>query len=462
MSCTFVSRSREQGSLTDIQVASVSAQTLGYSKLFKYISADYERRCDYLKSVTLSAQILGKTYPTKYYSKIVDQVLTDQCKAELRARNIRYKPVFKAVQHTKYHKGSPVEHELTPTVCQDVRTWATPAQGVYTCRMNVSNMAMLTQDANLYLEPSKWFVDEGIYDPNVLHEVTSLDLMRGVARLEPTVENLFDTLLLPNFLFELKDLRRLADLFSTKYKDISAASGDKFLGVNFGVLPVISDIQKMQILTKKIREYADRWNDLAAKEATITLKTTLWNTTSVDDREWESDNNDFHFNFSQEYSQTAIAKLHLYVVPHHISESSILTLLTRAHGFHKPLSVVWEAIPFSWLIDYFVNIGKVIEDMENPEGLLSFNVVDMGYSRLLKRRGASYGELTTGHNDSHSFSFNPVTMAPYYEEHSYYERVPLPPSAYHKLRTQYKGVDLTLTGGPNPHQSLLMAALGAK
>lgn len=33
-------------------------------------------------------------------------------------------------------------------------------------------------------------------------------------------------------------------------------------------------------------------------------------------------------------------------------------------GFGQPLSVAWEMTPFSWFVDYFVNVGQVIKNME--------------------------------------------------------------------------------------------------
>lgn len=36
-------------------------------------------------------------------------------------------------------------------------------------------------------------------------------------------------------------------------------------------------------------------------------------------------------------------------------------------GFNRPLSIAWEAIPFSWLVDYFVNIGGMVDDLKSSE-----------------------------------------------------------------------------------------------
>lgn len=33
-------------------------------------------------------------------------------------------------------------------------------------------------------------------------------------------------------------------------------------------------------------------------------------------------------------------------------------------GFGQPLSVIWEMTPFSWFIDYFVNVGQLVTNLE--------------------------------------------------------------------------------------------------
>lgn len=40
------------------------------------------------------------------------------------------------------------------------------------------------------------------------------------------------------------------------------------------------------------------------------------------------------------------------------------SMLSRIHGLHPSPSVVYNAIPWTWLIDWFFNVGNVIENLE--------------------------------------------------------------------------------------------------
>lgn len=42
------------------------------------------------------------------------------------------------------------------------------------------------------------------------------------------------------------------------------------------------------------------------------------------------------------------------------------TLWLDQIGFHPDLSTAWEAVPFSWMIDWFLPIGKHLDDMSRP------------------------------------------------------------------------------------------------
>lgn len=75
-------------------------------------------------------------------------------------------------------------------------------------------------------------------------------------------------------------------------------------------------------------------------------------------------------------------------------------------GFHPDLAALWEAVPFSWLVDWFVPIGNALEkavgDWYNPtvyiDGWLSFKAlldvelkVPQGSSRPIELWGSSEG-----------------------------------------------------------------------
>lgn len=64
-------------------------------------------------------------------------------------------------------------------------------------------------------------------------------------------------------------------------------------------------------------------------------------------------------------------------------------------GFGQPLSVAWEMTPFSWFVDYFVNVGDLIKNLEPRfPGVKTRNEYTTMYQRYARTQFNFYG--TTG------------------------------------------------------------------
>jgi hypothetical protein len=290
--------------------------------------------------------------------------------------------------------------------------------------------------------------------------VTSNDIRAGFARLVPSAENLFDGVSLANFLFELKDLKSLLSLLRVP-SDLKEATADKFVGTNFGALPFIGDIQKIVKSLDTVDAYLKKWNEMAAKEQIMDFHTTLWNFSGTDQKSATASDAGY-FDTQIEWRQVVanVAKLHLYLKPLPIPESEFLRIKARNFGLDKPLSVIWEAIPFSWLVDYFLKIGNFIESFETSSSLFRFEIVDAGHSTLLKEECYSIvtGSLKTTLQSKPrvTWLYNPPVV---WQERSTYTRTQIPvPSAGDFIAT---GPDWRIeTSFASPHQAALALAVG--
>lgn len=68
---------------------------------------------------------------------------------------------------------------------------------------------------------------------------------------------------------------------------------------------------------------------------------------------------DQHWTFGRSYTFKTRVKIggEIYAINPNVHLATML-------GFGQPLSVAWEMTPFSWFVDYFVNVGDLLKNME--------------------------------------------------------------------------------------------------
>jgi hypothetical protein len=182
-------------------------------------------------------------------------------------------------------------------------------------------------------------------------------------------------------LFETRDfpkmLQQLGRVLARKIKASDVAGG--YLAYAFGWAPLISDLRKLvklQQLTEK------RMRDLTAASKGSRLRRKLG--TSYPTRPGPAPYSISWLNappsvrgiitYDEELRVWATARLKLLTaLPRDHSEFQELAkkLVT---GSHMSASTLWEAFPWSWLMDYFLNIGDILEAQR---GLIRFAITDM-------------------------------------------------------------------------------------
>lgn len=178
---------------------------------------------------------------------------------------------------------------------------------------------------------------------------------------KPTVD-------LPVFIFEFKDfprmLQQLGRVLQKKVKPSDVAGG--YIAYSFGWAPLISDATKLFGLSKLIN---DRLRYLQSLEAgrrskrrlggqgpTVTSQGTYtlpgWGATPWLSANWQ---------ITEKHTYWATGKVKLLgKLPSGYEEKRWLAA-RAALGLNLSAASLWEALPWSWLIDYFSNIGDILD-----------------------------------------------------------------------------------------------------
>lgn len=196
---------------------------------------------------------------------------------------------------------------------------------------------------------------------------------------------------MPVFLFELADLPKMLksvgeDLFRLAAKrnkppsirDTITYSAGKNLEVQFGWLPLISDLGKMldfeNIVDKRVKEL-----QRLASDKGLRRRFTVWENELQYDGSSALQSSNFSASASFKIinrgkcwatlrwrpDQSATGDLPLN--DRNIPELARRATLDLSLGLRQGIDAAsaWEAIPFSWLVDYFANVGDVLKANRN-------------------------------------------------------------------------------------------------
>lgn len=189
------------------------------------------------------------------------------------------------------------------------------------------------------------------------------------------------TVSLANFLYELKDIKGLIPKFE---RSITRTASSNFLGYQFGVKPFIGDIQKIwamsEAITKRIKFLRDNRN----KPVKLHFSR---NIPAMGDS-WEID---LPYIGSVE-GPTYRVKRASYLGTFRITGELLQDLdipdtrigtakaFAAAAGFNNPAAIVWEAIPYSFVVDWFFHVSSLIDTLSIQPFGGEWKVSKVGYS----------------------------------------------------------------------------------
>lgn len=258
------------------------------------------------------------------------------------------------------------------------------------------------------------------------------------------------------FLAELGDLKSLPALLK-KWTRSSHDISDKYLGVSFGVLPFYSDICAIFDRLNNLPYAIDEWNRQADEAKVRSYHCTidpnkvgaLYSGPQPLQHSVDVVRDSFNEKPVKHYGVTTLTQKvkirgHVYLLPRRIDESKISALKEHIWGTNSILGTVWEKIPFSFVVDWFLHLGPLIQNLEEVDDLLSYRIIDAGYSV----------KVESSWNTKHGSSPGIANLFECESTNTQYLRVPLSPALLGP--SQDEPYQLT---GLNMSQSILSAAL---
>jgi hypothetical protein len=182
----------------------------------------------------------------------------------------------------------------------------------------------------------------------------------------------------PLFLFELREfpdmLRQIGRVLTRKYNAADVAGG--YLAYSFGWAPLVKDLMSLFDLTKAIEDRKAYFRRLESGThvvrnfGTTQVRTTSLYNTFLPALVTSKNAIGKHVGRLEETQKvwaTLNAKLR---EPLHMSAADLHSLSrNQILGLRFNPADFWEAIPWSWLIDYFLNIGDMLESSRAQVGL---------------------------------------------------------------------------------------------
>lgn len=227
-----------------------------------------------------------------------------------------------------------------------------------------------------------------------------------------------------NFTAELRDLPQIPLRALYRLKRFRSLGGE-YLNIQFGWAPFLQDLKKMhrtymeldrqlaQLVRNNGRGIRRRGN---LGETTTTTSTTTYSGNLMGNAFYNAPaaippyNLGRHTAVHQTITTEKIwysSRFHYYIPD--IGSSQWTRRATRAlYGLNPTPAVLWDALPWSWLIDYFSNIGDIVHNM-------SANAVDnlvADYFYVMKHTRVEERRMSTGQwpafSGSSSFSASPA------------------------------------------------------
>jgi len=186
-----------------------------------------------------------------------------------------------------------------------------------------------------------------------------------------------------NFLYEFREYKDMVPKFTKKLRSIPHAANSNLLSYKFGWEPFIGDMAKLSGLYKKIIDRIDYLRKTQKKIVPVRYKqldvydypdigsyTPWWVYNG-----WSSGGEEYFRGKLIDAHADFYASCKLYHDLKGLDDHwAYLKALSASLGVNNPVSIVWNAIPFSFVLDWFLPIGNMLENLAiNPfEGVWRF------------------------------------------------------------------------------------------
>jgi hypothetical protein len=278
------------------------------------------------------------------------------------------------------------------------------------------------------------------------------DIIEAFRALNPNFSSDESVTMLPNFLWELRDMKSLVRFFMSSLlgavPGIGAVIIGSFITFNFAIKPFLSDLEALfdgfDAFDARIKE----WNSLAGKVMHLDKKMYSFKGDYAGEPLVHSA---YMGSCSTVVNGTGIceAKAHAYIRPNKVTETQIFRKKMEGLGLNRPYAVLWEGLPFSWLIDYIINVSDMIDQVER-ELIFTFDVLDAGISVKEETVVTATNQITLD---------GPTTYAHCTRTKSRYERRRVDVALAASMMSAPLGFEASW---PSPYQFAITAAVGSQ
>jgi len=154
-----------------------------------------------------------------------------------------------------------------------------------------------------------------------------------------------------------------------------------FLAYNFGVAPLIADIQDLAAAYYRIKTRLRFLLKTKGKKVTLHASNTFATADDAFPFGWPSLSGFSQCVVGRQRTYHFVIGARLYQDLQGLEDASAyVKALTAYTGFNKPLKIAWNAIPYSFLIDWSFNIGHHFDGFAIPVFAGAYDVVDPWWS----------------------------------------------------------------------------------
>lgn len=193
------------------------------------------------------------------------------------------------------------------------------------------------------------------------------------------------TVSLPNFLLELGDIKSLFELWKSNVSLAKNLAGAR-LNYSFGWKPTIGDVAAM---LDAVRSFKDKLQHFRESLNSITNKDYLMSKVAAN-KTGSSYNSTTHGRTDWTGSLSGTVKVHLKFKYLEIPEMSNTELELRGLldtlGFELNPRIIWDALPFTFVIDWFFGVGSWLQNFKIDTLELPISCLDasVSYKEVLK------------------------------------------------------------------------------
>jgi hypothetical protein len=193
---------------------------------------------------------------------------------------------------------------------------------------------------------------------------------------------------IPNFLYELREISTLGSLIRDHsgpwWQRVKNAPGD-LLNWEFGWKPFAADLIKLGKLTKTIEARLEHLKSTFGKVTRLGYEVDDWYDfpellpTPYPQPAWRGLQTELRV--SSVKTKLRIQALHRHRIPYLGDITGRLRAFYGALGLGNPLLVMWEAIPYSFVVDYFIDVGGALEALGNlQDETVPWDIWDVSWS----------------------------------------------------------------------------------